>query len=58
MKGDVPPKLKQNCSHMVLYPPTTKNHANLIQNLFNKLGPHEFLFVDKEHKTFKKFSMN
>ena len=53
---DVPQKLRQNCSHMVLYPPTTKNHANLIAkennidpNLFKKLGPHEFFFVDKEH---------
>ena len=58
---DVPPKLRQHCSHMILYPPATKNHTNLIAkennidpNLFNKLGPHEFLFVDKEHKTVKK----
>ena len=61
----VPQKLRQNCSHMVLYPPKTKNHTNLIAkennidpNLFNKLGPHEFLFVDKKHKPLKKISMN
>ena len=43
---DVPQKLRQNCSHMLLYPPSTKNHLNLIAKenlispkLFDKLGP-------------------
>ena len=27
---NVPQKLRQNCSHMILYPPVTKNHLNLI----------------------------
>ena len=27
---NVPEKLRQNCSHMILYPPATKNHLNLI----------------------------
>ena len=58
---DVPQKLRHNCSHMVLYPPTTKNHLNLIAKenlfnpeLFNELEPYEFLFVNKENKTCKK----
>lgn len=58
---DVPQKLRQNCSHMILYPPTTKNHSNLIGKenlidsvLFNRLGPYEFIFLDKELKTCKK----
>ena len=52
---DVPQKIRQNCSHMILYPPVTKNHLdhiakeNLVDpNLFKKLGPFEFLFLDKE----------
>ena len=51
---DVPQNLRQNCSHMILYPPSTKNHLNLIAKenlfptrLFNKLGPNEFLFLHK-----------
>ena len=58
---DVPQKLRQNCSYMILYPPTTKNHLNLIAkenliepSLFNKLGPYEFLFLNKEEKSGKK----
>ena len=52
---DVSQKLRQNCSHMILYLPTTKNHLNLIAkenliepSLFNKLGPYEFLFLHNE----------
>ena len=58
---DVPPKFRNNCSRMILYPPPTKNHLNLIAkenliepSLFNKLGPYEFLFLDKENKNVKK----
>ena len=58
---NVPQKLRQNCSHMILYPPATKNHLNLIAKenlvdplLFNKLDPYEFLFLDKEKKTINK----
>ena len=58
---DLPQKLRLNCNHMLLYPPTTKNQSNLIANenlidssLFNKLVPYEFLFVDKENKGVKK----
>ena len=58
---DVKQKLRPNCSHMILYPPTTKNHLNLIAkenliepSLFNKLGLYEFLFLDKENKSVKK----
>ena len=58
---DVPQKIRQNCFHMILYPPTTKNHSNLIGKenlidpiLFNRLGSYEFIFLDKEHKTVKK----
>jgi len=54
---DVPQKLRQNCSHMLLYPPSTENHLNLIAKenlispeLFDKLGPYQFLFLDKEKK--------
>ena len=46
---------------MILYPPTTKNHLNLIAKenvidpgLFDKLGPYEFLFLDKENESVKK----
>ena len=58
---DVPQKLRQNCSHMILYPPSTKNQLNIIAKeslfpprLFNKLGPYEFLFLDKEKKKITK----
>ena len=58
---DVPSKLRMNCSHMILYPPVTKNHLNLIAkenlvdpNLFNNLKPYEFLFLDKEQKSVTK----
>lgn len=58
---DVPQKLRQNCSNMILYPPTTKNHLNLIAkenlidaSLFDELKPFEFLFLDKAKKTVKK----
>ena len=58
---DVPQKIRLNCSHMILYSPATKKHVeliakeNLIQpNLFNKLGPFEFLFLDKEKKSVAK----
>ena len=59
---DVPQKIRQNCSNMILYPPTTKNHLNLIAKenlidagLFDKLKPFEFLFIDKAKKSVKKF---
>ena len=58
---DVPQKIRLNCSHMILYPPATKKHVefiakeNLVQpNLFNKLGPFEFLFLDIEKKSVAK----
>ena len=58
---DVPQKLRLNCSHMALYSPTTKNHLNLIAKenlikpeLFDKLKPYEFLFLDKMKKSTKK----
>ena len=58
---DVPQKIRLNSSHMLLYPPATKNHSNLIgkenridPNSFDKLMPFEFLFIDKENKTCKK----
>ena len=54
---NTPQEVRQNCSHMVLYTPPTKNHCNLIAKenmvdpeLFKKLGPYEFLFVDKKKK--------
>ena len=54
---DVPQKLRLNCSHMLLYPPATRKHLDLIAkgnvidlSLFNQLGPYEFLFLDKEKK--------
>ena len=55
---DTPKKLRLNCSNMILSPPTTKNHSNLIAkensfnpNLFDKLKPFEFLFLDKKKKS-------
>ena len=46
---------------MILYPPTTKKHLNLIakENLFpasafDELGPFEFLFLNKEQKKITK----
>ena len=40
---------------MILYPPSTKNHSNLIAkenmidtNLFDNLKPFEFLLLDKK----------
>ena len=54
---DVPQKLRLNCSHMILYPPATKKHLDLIAkenlidpSLFNQLGPYEFLYLNKERK--------
>ena len=62
--NDVQQKLRQNCSHMILYPPTTKNHLSLIAkenliepSLFNKLDPYEFLFLDKANKSVNKILM-
>ena len=58
---DVPKMLRLNCSHMILYPPDNENHLGLIAKenridptLFDKLGPYEFLFLDKEKKTISK----
>ena len=58
---DVPQKIRLNCSHMILYPPLTKNNLQMIArenllnpNLFDKLKKYEFLFVDKENKSVKK----
>ena len=55
---DTPKKLRLNCSNMILYPPTTKNHSNLIAkenmidtSLFDDLKPFEFLFLDKKKKS-------
>ena len=54
---DTPQKLRLNCSNMILYPPTTKNHSNLIAKensldtrVFDELKPFEFLFLDKKKK--------
>ena len=58
---DTPQKLRLNCSHMILYTPPTRNHCNLIgkenmidPDLFKKLGPYEFIFLDKEKKKIAK----
>ena len=54
---DTPKNLRLNCSNMILYPPSTKNHSNLIAkensfdpNLFDNLKPFEFLFLDKKKR--------
>ena len=54
---DTPLKVRLNCTHMILFTPPTKNHCNIIAKeqmidpgLFAKLGPYEFLFVNKEKK--------
>ena len=56
---DTPKKLRLNCSNMILYPPSTKNHSNLIakENMidaraFDELKPFEFLFLDKKKNLF------
>ena len=39
---DVPQKIRLNCSHMILYPPATKKHVdliakeNLVQQIFSR----------------------
>ena len=55
---DTPKKLRLNCSNMILYPPTTKNHKDLIakENMidaraFDELKPFEFLFLDKKKRS-------
>ena len=55
---DTPKKLRLNCSNMILYPPTTQNHKNLIAKensldtrAFDALKPFEFLFLDKKKKS-------
>ena len=59
---DTPKKLRLNCSNMILYPPSTKNHSNLIakENMidaraFDDLKPFECLFLDKKEICFEKF---
>ena len=54
---NTPVKLRLNCSHMIFYTPPTKKHCKLIADenmfdpgLFKSLGPHDFIFVDKEKK--------
>ena len=58
---DTPQKLRLNCSNMILYPPTPKNHSNLIAKensldtrYFDQLKPFEFLFLDKKKKSVMK----
>ena len=58
---DTPKKLRLNCSNLILYPPTTQNHKNLIakenfldKTAFDALKPFEFLFLDKKKKSVKK----
>ena len=58
---DLPIKLRLNCSHMILYPPETKRHYDLIAKenridptLFDKLDPYEFLFLDKKRRSVTK----
>ena len=58
---DTPQKLRLNCSNMILYPPTTKVHSNLIAkenlidtSLFDNLKPFEFLFLDKKKRSVMK----
>ena len=43
---------------MILYPPKSKNNRNLIgkenmvdPKVFERLGPYEFLFLNKENKS-------
>lgn len=54
---DVPSKVRHNCSHLILFPPTTKRHYDLIAKenrvrpeFFDTLAPYEFLFLDKSNK--------
>ena len=62
---DTPQKIRLNSSHMILYPPQTINHRNLISREnqidpknFDYLKPFEFLFIDKnKKKQLKKFLM-
>ena len=58
---DTPKKIRLNCSNMILYPPATKNHKNLIAkensfdaNLFDTLKPFEFLWLDKKKRSLMK----
>ena len=58
---DTPQKLRLNCSNMILYPPTTQNHKNLIAKenslgtiYFDQLKPFDFLFLDKKKKQITK----
>ena len=59
---DTPQKLRLNCSNMILYPPTTQNHKNLIAKensldtrYFDQLKPFDFLFLDKKKTDHQKF---
>ena len=56
---DTPQKLRLNCSNMILYPPTTKKHSNLIAKenmidtrVFDELKPFELLFLDKKRNLY------
>ena len=61
---DVPQKIRLNCSHMILYPPATKKHVDLIAkenlvqpNLFNKLGHLSFCFLIRKRKALQRILM-
>ena len=52
-----PNAIRQNCTHMILYPPATTNHINLIAretmvdpSMFASFKPLEFLFVNRNKK--------
>ena len=56
-----PIQIRLNCSHMILYPPTTTKHINLIgketmvdPEMFSQLKPFEFLFLNRNKKTVAK----
>ena len=56
-----PIQIRLNCSHMILYPPTTTKHINLIgketmvdPEMFSQLKPFDFLFLNRNKKTVAK----
>lgn len=49
---DLDPKIRNNCSHMILFQPHSKTHESHCKktDMFDQLKPYEFLFLDKENK--------
>ena len=56
-----PATIRLNCSHLIVYAPVQKRHRKIIADdnsfdadLFSRLKPFDFLFIDNVKKTYRK----